>query len=95
MDVTGLDGYLELTPPTAGMVRLFVVEVDREYAMTRTNLDQPILVVRLLANDGEDLGGMVIDGWHRMYRARVEGRTTLPAYVLSVEAEKAVRMAGW
>lgn len=92
MDITSLDSYLELTPPTQGMVRLVVMEVDKEYALTRTNLEKPILVVRLMSNDGEDYGGLVIDGWHRVYRARVEGRGELPAYVLGAETEEAVRV---
>jgi hypothetical protein len=95
MDITTLDSYLELTPATPGMVRLITMEVDKEYALTRTNLEKPILVVRLTSDDGEDYGSLVIDGWHRVYRARVEGRGELPAYVLSAEAEAALRVWVW
>lgn len=42
-DITALDGYVELTPTTPGRMRLFVVEVDTEYALTRTNLDTPLI----------------------------------------------------
>lgn len=90
-DITGLDGFLDLTPPTPGHLRLFVVEVDKEYALTQTDLEVPILLVRIMY-EGEDLGCLVIDGWHRVYRARIEGRTSLPAYLLSAEAERTVRI---
>lgn len=76
VDITVLDGYLELTPPTPGTVRPFVVEVDPDYAPTSTNLGTPLLVIRILAKDCEDLGCMVIDRWHRVYRARVEEAAT-------------------
>lgn len=91
-DITGLDGFLDLAPPTPGHIRLFVVEVDKEYALTRADLDVPILLVRIVQED-EDLGCLVIDGWHRVYRARLEGQTSLPAYLLSTEAERTVRIA--
>jgi hypothetical protein len=90
-DITGLDGFLDLTPPTPGNVRLFVVEVDKEYALTRTDLEVPILLVRIV-HEGDDLGCMVIDGWHRVYRARVEGRTSLPACLLHAEIERTARL---
>jgi hypothetical protein len=90
-DITGLDGFLDLTPPQPGHVRLFVVEVDKEYALSRTDLTVPILLTRIV-HKGEDLGCLVIDGWHRLYRARVEGRTSLPAYLLSADAERVIRI---
>jgi hypothetical protein len=90
-DITGLDGYLDLTPPEPGKIRLFVINVDKEHAHARADLDVPIVVVRIISK-GEDLGCRVIDGWHRVYRARTEGRTSLPAYLLSAEAERTVRI---
>jgi hypothetical protein len=92
VDVTGLDGYVDLTPPEPGMMRLFVVNVDKEYALTQTDLDVPLVVVRIISK-GENLGCLVIDGWHRVYRARLEGRTSLSAYLLSAEAERRVQIA--
>lgn len=91
-DITGLDGYVDLTPPEPGMMRLFVVNIDKEYALTQTDLDKPIVVVRIMSGD-EDLGCLVIDGWHRVYRARIDGRTSLPAYLLSADAEGMVRVS--
>lgn len=76
---------------TPGTVPLFQVHVDTVYAMT-TDLSRPLTVVRLPARDGEDMGAMVIDGWHRIYRALAEGRTTLPVRLLSPEVERAARL---
>lgn len=90
-DITGLDSFLDLRPPTPGHMRLFVVTVDKEYALTQADLEVPILLVRIV-HEGEDLGCLVVDGWHRVYRALVEGRTMLPAYLLSAEAEEVVRI---
>jgi hypothetical protein len=90
-DITGLDGFLDLAPPTPNTIRLFLVDVNKTYALDHADLTIPILLVRIISK-GEDLGCMVIDGWHRVYRARTEGRTGLPAYLLTAETEQAVRI---
>lgn len=69
-----------------------MIEVDKEYALTQTDLDKPITVVRIISK-GEDLGCLVIDGQHRVYQARLEGRTSLPAHLLSAEIERTVQIA--
>lgn len=90
-DITRLEEFLYLTKATPGHVKLLEIQVDPGHAAT-TDLSMPVLVVRTLSNAGEDLGAMVIDGWHRIYRARTEGITHLPAYVLSTATELAVRI---
>lgn len=88
--IDGLDQYLDLIPDEPHTLRLLVVNVDKDYAAC-ADLTQPIIVVRYLTDAGDDIGLMVIDGWHRVYRARTEGRTHLPAYLLSPDAERAAR----
>lgn len=87
-----LDQFLPLKPAPAGHVKLIEVKVDVEYAMTKTDLSKPIIVAPLLGPPGVDFGRMPIDGWHRIYRALAEGRSTLPAYLLNEAAEQAIRI---
>lgn len=70
-DVSGMFGMLHL------------IRIDREYATTKTDLTQPLIFVRLRDPDtGEDMGPMLIDGWHRLYRAAKEGVKDLPVRIL-------------
>jgi hypothetical protein len=64
-------------------------DLDREYAMT-TDLDQPLIFATLQAA-GQAPEQLLIDGWHRVYRAHAEQRTHLPAYVLDIEESLAIR----
>lgn len=52
---------------------------DKEYAMT-TDLTQPLVLVQLCA--GKD---KLIDGNHRLYKAKLLGVKTLSAYYLTPE----------
>lgn len=90
--ITGLDQFLSLKPAPEGRLKLIEVKVDVEYAMTKTNLSKPIIFAPLSSPSGEDFGWMVIDGWHRIYRALSEGWETLPAYLLNPAAEEAIRI---
>jgi hypothetical protein len=54
-----------------------------EYALIRTNLDTSILVVRILADDGEDLGAWSSAAGTGCTGHGSRGCTRLPAYVLS------------
>jgi hypothetical protein len=58
--------------------------LNHDYAMT-TDLGDPVIVATLVSSEGERFP-LVIDGTHRIYRAYMEGVTTLPALVLD-EAE--------
>ena len=90
-DITRLDPFLPSTKPTLGYVKLLEFPVDPTHAAT-VDLTTPIVVARLLSAAGDDLGAMVIDGWHRIYRARAEGLTHLPAHVLTADTERAARI---
>src|SRR6266545_7133896 len=81
-EIEGLDRYLAATSDVSHTQRLLVVEVDQQYAAT-ADLTKPIILVRFVTDSGTDCGLLLIDGWHRVYRARREGRTHLPAYLLS------------
>lgn len=64
-------------------------DLDREYAMS-TNLDEPLIFATLQAA-GQAPELLLIDGWHRVYRAHAEQRTHLAAYVLTVAESLAIR----
>lgn len=59
-----------------------------EHAM-QTDLDIPVIIATMEFNGTKAV--MLIDGVHRMYRAMVENRPTLPSYLLSVEETTQVR----
>lgn len=88
-DVTQLDSMIGF-PPKHRSVALF--GVDAEHAAT-VDISVPPLVAHLVSAKGEDVGYQIIDGWHRIYKARTLGRTTLPMIVLSSEVEQAARVA--
>ncbi|MDX3204714.1 hypothetical protein ABZZ79_22075 [Streptomyces sp. NPDC006458] len=60
-----------------------------EHAM-RTDLDEPVIIATLEFDSGP--ARLLIDGVHRMYRATVEGRPTLPAHVLSIAETATIRV---
>ncbi|MEU5137088.1 hypothetical protein [Streptomyces californicus] len=61
---------------------------NAEHAM-RADLDRPVIIALLEFDSGP--ARLLIDGVHRMYRAMVEGRPTLPAYVLTIAETAATR----
>lgn len=73
---------LESAPP--GYMKLIEVLVNPDHAAT-TDLSKPIMVAPIVTHSGEDLGGIAIDGWHRIYRALNEGIIELPGYILTAE----------
>jgi len=60
-------------------------ELDAAYAMT-TDVAKPLLFIPF---EGRHL---LVDGWHRLYRAVAEGVTDLMAYTLTEEEAAAVLM---
>lgn len=54
------------------------------------DLTQPLIVVPMPGTDEHRL----IDGWHRVRRASVEGITALPVYILSRDEEYKIRGYG-
>ncbi|PKW15943.1 hypothetical protein [Saccharopolyspora spinosa] len=89
--ITTLDQFLPLEPAEPGFMRLIEIGIDHDYAMTQTDLGKPIIVAPVAPETGDN-GVIVIDGWHRVYRARKEGREHLPVYLLTPYAEKASRI---
>jgi hypothetical protein len=81
-EITGLRGWLGL------------IHIDTKHAAT-VDLSKPLLVVPLRDGAGEDAGPLVIDGWHRVHRALSEGRSHLPALVVTPEIEQAARIPIW
>jgi hypothetical protein len=69
---------------------LSVIGIDAVHA-AEVDLDRPILVARVADMDGVSL---VIDGWHRLFRARLEGLTHLPCHVLDERQEFEIRVFG-
>ncbi|GAA1772663.1 ParB N-terminal domain-containing protein [Nonomuraea bangladeshensis] len=70
----------------AGMLRL--VSIDTEHA-AQVDLSEP-LIVATVPNGGM----LIIDGWHRLYKALTMGVAELPAVVLTTEEELACRIFG-
>lgn len=69
---------------------LDAVRIDTDH-VPHADLDQPLILARV-----RELGGaaMLIDGWHRLARARREGTTDLPCVVLDQDQEREVRIFG-
>ncbi|NRQ38433.1 ParB N-terminal domain-containing protein [Nonomuraea sp. NN258] len=70
----------------AGMLQL--VAINREHA-AQVDLSEP-LIVATVPNGGM----LIIDGWHRLYKALNAGIPELLAVVLTAEEELACRMHG-
>ena len=61
---------------TLDFIRQNYVEIDLDYART-TDLSRPLLVIPL----GEEI--LILDGWHRLARAVMEGIEELPICMLT------------
>lgn len=57
------------------------VSVDPEYALRRADVSKPLLFG--LIKDGSAWYSILIDGHHRLYRAKAEGLKSMPAYYLN------------
>lgn len=69
-----------------------LIRVDREYA-AGADLSVPLVVVPFRLAPGQ-VSPLVIDGWHRLWRAQAEGVSHLPCKVLTQAQEKQVRLEG-
>ncbi|NRQ31350.1 ParB N-terminal domain-containing protein [Nonomuraea sp. NN258] len=67
---------------------LWLVYVKEDHAAT-VDLSKPLIVAPV-----PELGTLVIDGWHRIWKARKAGVETLPAVLLTPDEEHRVRMYG-
>ncbi|WP_061294079.1 hypothetical protein [Herbidospora cretacea] len=69
-----------------GMLRM--VEIDQEHAVG-VDLTDPLLAIPVPSG-----GVLIIDGWHRLYKAADTGTETLRAHLLSEEEERTCRTHG-
>lgn len=68
------------------------LDVDPERALLHATLSEPVLVIPLPVNlFGDGAGDLVIDGWHRIFRAVHEGSKELAAHFLSPDDERICR----
>ncbi|MFF0861409.1 hypothetical protein ACFYUV_06630 [Nonomuraea sp. NPDC003560] len=70
----------------SGMLHL--VAIDPEHA-ARVDMSEPLIVITV-----PDSGMLIIDGWHRLYKALDTGVPELAAVILTTEEELACRIFG-
>ncbi|KKL58799.1 hypothetical protein LCGC14_2221760 [marine sediment metagenome] len=68
------------------------VTIDEEYAMAHSDLNEAIIAVVIHVGDSHDF--FVIDGWHRIFKARQLGVNQLPVHILN-EAESERVTLSW
>jgi hypothetical protein len=69
-----------------------LIQIDENYAAGEgIDLEQPLIIATLSTRD-QEAGFLVIDGWHRIRRAAIIGRASLPGYVLTEAETKLVRL---
>ncbi|WP_263250672.1 hypothetical protein [Saccharopolyspora rosea] len=88
-DITGMDTHVGLAPTSPGRIRITIIDIDPDTAL-RADLSVPVLVVEVGTPNGPS--PVVIDGWDQIYRARCEGRQTLPTIALGPETELQCRV---
>ncbi|MEV6815117.1 hypothetical protein [Micromonospora sp. NPDC051296] len=76
-------------PHTVSVIGPASTGLDRAYAMT-TDLATPLIVAQLTIT-GQSPAPLLIDGVHRLYRARCEGVPRLPAYLLTAEETRQIQ----
>ncbi|MFI6816120.1 hypothetical protein ACIBG7_27200 [Nonomuraea sp. NPDC050328] len=70
----------------SGMLHL--VAIDTEHA-AKVDMSEPLIVITVPGS-----GMLIIDGWHRLYKALDTGVPELAAVVLTTEEERACRIFG-
>jgi len=79
------EGPLDISGPVQ---LLGLHHVDKEYAekLTEEDLERHVIIAKQKTTEGEPEDFlMLIDGWHRVWKAHELGRETLPAYMLDGE----------
>lgn len=69
---------------------LSAIRLDEDH-IPHADLERPLILVRIREAGGTAL---IIDGWHRLARARRDGATDLPAVLLDEDQEFEVRIFG-
>lgn len=84
-------GRVDMQLPPAAFTQMagLLVRVDREYAWN-ADLDLSVPVV-LAPMPAATSGLLLVDGWHRLVRAHMLRRLSLPASVLTEEESLSVR----
>lgn len=63
------------------------IHIDEEHAKSsNVDLESPCIMIEY--KSGKETSHMFIDGWHRIWRAELEGRSTLKTYFLTTEEAK-------
>ena len=69
------------------------VWIDEALAMSdKVDLSVPLLLGQF--QNRHSVGCMVLDGWHRVYKASRTRKRTLPAFILTIEETKAIEVKG-
>ncbi len=68
------------------------VTIDEEYAMAHSDLNSPVIAVQIVIAESKDF--FVIDGWHRIFKARQLGIENLPVHILN-ESESELVTLSW
>ena len=68
------------------------VTVDEEYAMAHSDLNSPVIAVQIVIAESKDF--FVIDGWHRIFKARKLGIENIPVHILN-ESESELVTLSW
>ena len=93
-DVIAAQAMAEMMPvrrldPRLWFPLLSAVTVDQEY-VRRADLSRPLILVEVR----ELQGSLIIDGWHRLARAKAESVGELPFVLLDADQEFRVRIFG-
>lgn len=67
------------------------VMVDHDHAMT-VDLSNPIIFAQYVDPTDKTWHGVLIDGYHRVHRAVIDGVLTLPVIILTRKESKQVRL---
>jgi hypothetical protein len=63
---------------------------DRDHA-ARADLRRPLILITLTLDDGDEVQ-LIADGSHRLYRGYIEGRDSLPAWILTADETRAITL---
>jgi len=79
-------GYVRVAD-LVGYIHLGVVAVDKEYAAGLSGPYEPVIIAL-----APRVGNIPIDGWHKVWKAHLDGVEDLPALLLTGEEEQQVRL---
>lgn len=90
-DISKADTFVGLNQAPDTVALIGYRNLNREHAAT-VDITTPVIVAAVIDERGVEQSKTIIDGWHRVYKARTQGLDTLPAYILSAEASNASRI---